>query len=196
MAAKQEWSPQQVAYAAEVQAVLERAQQGQIPRAELQAFLDTRPDIWRQVGDLAFHARHTLLNMMAGKDLLCYESVHRRMKELEAELAGSSPSPIERLLAERAAIDWAGAYFADMVAFPETTLQDILGIPAEQKLKRQESSHRRLLRSLKVLADVKRLTRPNVVQIVGRRKLAGPHETSDQERIRRGSRHRLVCADA
>jgi hypothetical protein len=101
----------------------------------LREFLDGNPDVWRRLGDLAVHARDALL--AAADSLLARESMARRMDELEAELAGTSPTPLERVLAHRVALTWAQAHLADLDA-----LQNDRGATplAAHALRRQESA--------------------------------------------------------
>ena len=78
----------------------------------------------------------------------------RRMDELEAELAGASTSPLERVLAERAALTWAQAHLADL----DASRQDNGATPlAAHALKRQESAQRRLAQAVRSLATARRL---------------------------------------
>jgi hypothetical protein len=79
-----------------------RAQQGDVtvlPR--LKEFLDAHPQVWQELGDLALHAREALIRLVAGDNLLVGECVRRDLAALEAELAGPSPSPLERILVQR-----------------------------------------------------------------------------------------------
>jgi hypothetical protein len=47
-----------------------------------------------------------LIDKQAGKNLLVREALHKKLDNLRAELEGPNPTPIERLLAERASIGW------------------------------------------------------------------------------------------
>jgi len=82
----------------EMRHLLLRAQQGdQAVLPELRQLLDGRPELWREFGNVAGHARDALVALGSSKSLLARESILRRMKELEAELAGPSPSTANAL---------------------------------------------------------------------------------------------------
>ena len=139
----------------EIGLLLARAQAGDATAlAPLREWLDERPDVWRKLGDLAAHARQALLALAAGDSLVARESMERRMDELEAELAGASPSPLERVLAKRVALTWAQSHVADLDA-----LQNARGSTplAAHALKRQESAARRFAQAVRSLATVRRL---------------------------------------
>ena len=83
------------------------------------------------------------------------------MAELEGELAGPDPSPLERVLAQRAAACWIQVSHADALyaqaagsGVPETGQRELLA--------RQESAHRKLLAAVKQLAVVRKLIRPGL----------------------------------
>jgi hypothetical protein len=141
--------------AEEIRGLLARAQAGDASvLPQLKQFLDERPEVWRRLGDLAVHARDALLALAAADSLLARESMARRMDELEAELAGTSPSPLERVLAHRAALTWAQAHLADLDALQNDTGATPL---AAHALRRQESAARRFAQAVRSLATVRRL---------------------------------------
>src|SRR5262245_56691085 len=83
----------------QVRELLFRAQEGdQSVLPQLREVLDSRPGLWRQMGDLAGHARDALLALASGRSLLAKESIRRRLQEVQAELAGPTPSSLEGLL--------------------------------------------------------------------------------------------------
>lgn len=79
----------------------------------------------------------------------------------EAELVGESmlrpnATPVERLLAEQIGINWLAVRIAEL-ALAESN--------SPVWLSRLESAHRRLMTSIKTLAQVQRLQIPNFVQV-------------------------------
>ncbi len=50
--------------------------------------------------------RRSLVEKSCGKNILIQEAIVQKLDNLKAELEGSNPTPIERLLAERASICW------------------------------------------------------------------------------------------
>ena len=83
----------------------------------------------------------------------------RKLARLREELAGPEPTPIERLLAERAAFCWLTVYeyerqYASRGQPP--------GGQAEYHQRRIDAAHRRFLSSLKTLATVRKLAVPAI----------------------------------
>src|SRR5262249_1503433 len=100
----------------ELRGLLARARQGDesaLPR--LREMLDGHPEVWGWYGDLAVHVQASYINQVSGADLGLAESLHRKVAALKAELAGTAPTPIERLLAERVAACWIEVHWADGV---------------------------------------------------------------------------------
>jgi hypothetical protein len=143
---------------ADLAQLLQRAEAGDrsvLP--QLRRALDGDPDLWRGYGNLAAHAEASLAMLAAGPNLLLAESLKRKLAELKAELGGASPSPLEKLLAERITTSWLQVtYFDGLVAQA--------GGAGEARLKvlrqMQDGAHRRHLAGIKQLAVVRRLLRP------------------------------------
>ena len=124
---------------------------------QLRRALDGDPDLWRGYGNLAAHAEASLAMLAAGPNLLLAESLKRKLAELKAELGGASPSPLEKLLAERISTSWLQVtYFDGLVAQA--------GGAGEARLKvlrqMQDGAHRRHLAGIKQLALIRKLLRP------------------------------------
>src|SRR5262245_33586778 len=66
-------------------------------------------------GDLARQAQLTLIDKFSGKNLLFRESQTQKLELLRAELAGATPTPLERLLAERVAACWLHLHHLETV---------------------------------------------------------------------------------
>ena len=153
-------------YTEEMRQTLLRAQAGDAGALpQLRQLLDERPDLWKEVGDLAWHAREAMVALAAGQSLLVKESVRRRLDELQAELAGPAPSPLEKLLVERVVVCWAQAYLADLDALGKDragTLQ------ASFSQRRQSAAQARYLAAAKQLAVVRKLCKaaPSPVQLL------------------------------
>src|SRR5262249_35937504 len=101
---------------ARLESLVQRAQQGDegaLP--ELRQVLDAHPEFWQRCGDLALQAQAAWLQLICGKDLLPRESLQRKLDQLKADLAGTDPSPLERLLVERASATWLQLQNADAV---------------------------------------------------------------------------------
>ncbi len=142
----------------ETRAVLERAQEGDrgcLPiLRELLDDSERGPAVVDRFGSPASWLRSHLVSTAAGKNLAASESMNRKLAQVQAELEGPDPSPIERLLAERAALCWfqVHRYEAMYVSAGERSLRLA---DFEQKL--IDRSHKRFLSALKTLAAVRKL---------------------------------------
>lgn len=89
----------------------------------------------------------------------------RRLKELRAfaaEIAGPNPTPIERTLAETAALAWLAARFLDVNDF---TAEDRSIGQALCAMRRVDAARRRYLSAIRTLATVRKLALPAMVQV-------------------------------
>jgi len=59
-----------------------------------------------RAGSSAEWLRRSLIQKAAGKNVLIREAINQKLDGIQAELAGPNPTPIERLLAERASLCW------------------------------------------------------------------------------------------
>jgi len=141
-----------------LQALVKRAEQGdESALPTLRAALDANPWVWERYGDLAQQARAAWLQLIAGPNLLLRESVERKAEQLRSELAGTGPSPLERLLVERVVACWLQVQYADAAYAQQTSPSPGQHTAA---LKRQAGSHQRYLHSIKTLGTVRKLLRP------------------------------------
>jgi hypothetical protein len=141
-----------------MQQLLKRAQEGDLTSLpQLRSFLDSNPELWQHVGDLAAHAELTMLTLVAGNDLLAKETIQRKLADLKAELGGPSPSPLEKLLIERLGICWLQVHYLDIKAV-EALTQDkgetTLSVYAQKRL---DSANRRYLQAIRALATIRKL---------------------------------------
>lgn len=94
---------------------------------------------------------------IAGDDLVIREAFRRKLDEVRDELAGPDPTPMERLLADRAAWCWAEVNIRQS-AYENS---DNLSIrQAEFHQRRIDAAHRRFLSAIKTLATVRKLALP------------------------------------
>jgi hypothetical protein len=139
----------------DIREALERARsgdRGSLPA--LRAALDAHPEIWEQYGDLAAHARHSWVQLIAGTDLALAEALTRKAAALGAELAGSSPTPLEGLLVSRIVACWLQVHYAD-AAVAQAGAVSIR--QSDLALKRQARAHKGYLMAIAALATVRRL---------------------------------------
>jgi len=136
--------------------LVERANGGeQWAILRLRKFLDANPSFWREAGDLAAVAERSWLELVVGTDLLAVESAKRKLAEMKAELKGSHPTRTESLLVDVIAVAWLTSQHAELQA--STPITGSLD-QATWKLRRAESSQKRLLTATKTLATLRALT--------------------------------------
>lgn len=138
--------------------LLKRAEQGDLAvLPELRAVLDADARLWQLYGDLALQAEASLIKLAAGSNLLLAEALLRKLHAMKAELSGETPSPLVKLLAERASACWL------QVSYYDALLAQSSGA-SEARLKmlqrERDAAHRRQLSAVKTLGTVKKLLVP------------------------------------
>jgi hypothetical protein len=152
----------------ETAALLERAMAGDPTCGKLLDALMELPDrggkIIAAFGNLPNYARQVVIEQVAGENLLVRAAVDGRMDRLAAELAGPDPTPIERLLAERAAYCWLTLWKY------EHHLANAKDLPSRREEfhhRRIDAAHRRYMSSLRTLAQIRKLDLPAVQVNIG-----------------------------
>jgi hypothetical protein len=116
-------------------------------------------------GNPAEWLRTSLAREGPGKDRLAsIEAAGANMEQIRDELAGPAPTPIERLLAERAATCWFTVNLYETL-FSQSSGQTLR--QAEYHLRKIDSAHKRYLSSLATLARVRKLALPALQVNVG-----------------------------
>jgi hypothetical protein len=143
-------------YSEDVQRLLLRAQSGDLTcLPELRSLLETKPELWQQVGDLADHAELALFTLIGRKDLLLRETLRLNLANLKQQLAGPSASPLEQLVIRRIAVSWIQVHHADMeVAEAMNKGDQVQCARAEHRL---DAANRRYLFAIRQLATVCKL---------------------------------------
>jgi hypothetical protein len=113
-----------------------------------------------------------LIDWAAGKD--GNEKTKAKLRDelcsVAAELAGPSPSPAERMLAETAATAWFAYRLHEAAYAAGATGEGGMSLAqSEHAQRRMDRAHRRLLSTLKALAHVRRLALPFVQINLARR---------------------------
>lgn len=136
--------------------VLNRATRGD--EAALPAFrelLDLVPELVNSFGNLARRAERELIDVMAGNDLAMKESVPRKLAAMREELAGSSPSSLERLLVERVVACWLSLQEAELRY--TCNVGSLTLSQADFHQRRLDRLHRRYLSAIRTLAQIRKL---------------------------------------
>jgi hypothetical protein len=119
-----------------------------------QALVDT-------VGSPAVWLRQRLISEASGENVFAQEAISRKIDAVQRELEGESPTPIERLLAERATLCWF------MANWYESVFTNADGWPehqAELQQRKIDRAHARFLSAVRTLAQVRKLAVP-VLQV-------------------------------
>ena len=107
--------------------------------------------------------RMQLVEFAERKDAAAKADLYRDIEGFAADIAGPNPSPVERVLAETAALSWFGARVFESQYVAALGIGEGLSVgQSEHAQRRIERMHRRLLATLKTLATVRRLGGPMV----------------------------------
>jgi hypothetical protein len=112
-------------------------------------------------GDLARRAQLMLINRFCSQNLLLKESLTRKLELLRVELAGPTPSPLERLLAERVVTCWLHLHLLEAVYAGKEGMSMELGAYYERNI---SSAQKRYLAAIRTLALIRKLAVP-VLQV-------------------------------
>jgi hypothetical protein len=112
-------------------------------------------------GNLARQAELALIGKIAGKNLTHQEILVRQLGLMRAELAGPTPSPLERLLVERAATCWLHLQHLELLYANKDSMSLVQAAHYQACIDR---GHKRYLSAINMLARVRRLALP-VLQV-------------------------------
>jgi hypothetical protein len=135
------------------------ADMGEQGMKRLRELLGKRPEIYRALGDLSLRAEMAWVDLIVrgrGVGAPLKEILLCQVRDLKAQLSGSDPSPLERLLVERITVCWLQVCYSDIAAAVETELDQRL---AEFELKRLDRAQRRFHRAIRELTSFRKLRR-------------------------------------
>jgi hypothetical protein len=118
---------------------------------------DRGRDYLDSYGSSAEWLKRTIVEKAAGKHVAARETIILKIETVQAELAVPNPTPMERLLAERAALCWC------LVNWYENSVQDCDRMTIAQANYHQAKigrAHSRFLSAVKMLAQVRKLALP------------------------------------
>ena len=154
----------------EIKALLKQAEEGdKTVLPALRAYMDQAPGYWEQRGDMAQATQRALIALAGGeKNLVIQETLARKCAALTQELAGPTPSPLERLLVERVVLCWLHLHYAEGLRLKtkEVTFQQ-----EEFHQRRISKMHARYLSAIRTLAQVRRLGVPAVQVNIGQQQV-------------------------
>jgi hypothetical protein len=145
----------------EMEALLKKAAKGDescLPQIKvLLADPDRGETALNYAGSPSEWLRQAIANKASGGNLLAREAIKQKLDDVRAELEGPNPTPIERLLAERASLCWALTNWYE----ERFVNADSMSITqADYFQRRIDRSHRRFLSAVETLARVRKLALP------------------------------------
>lgn len=142
----------------ETVALAARAQKGDTKAlAELREAFDAL-QMWENFMPAAVMGR-VFAGMVADENLLVREATRRQAEALRRELAGPSPTPLEKLLVERIVVCWLASHYSDRTAMAKLAEGCSFG-EGDFWRKAQDSANKRFLAACKALATVRKLALP------------------------------------
>ena len=134
--------------------------------AELRSALDAHPELWGEVGNLAREAELALVRAASGANIVAKEAILRKLASLKRELAGPTPTPLERLLVDRVVVGWLAVALAEG-AHHQALERGVPHADDEFHQRRAERAQRRYLAAVRALAQVRRLRVPALQVNIG-----------------------------
>jgi hypothetical protein len=119
--------------------------------ADLRGFLDAHPEVWQTCGDIGKCAERAWLELFS-QQALGRESIRRHIEQLRADLAGSSPTPVEGLLVNRVIACYLALHHAELASTQPGTSSTA---QVAMRLRRCESAQRRYLGALRMLTLIR-----------------------------------------
>jgi hypothetical protein len=123
---------------------------------EVRRWLDAEPELVEANGSPAEFFRRELFKAY-GHNVILQEALRRKLDKIQRDLEGPDPTPLIRLLAERAALCWFQVHRYELV---NETAREMTFRQAEFNQRKIEAAHRRFISALKTLATVRKLNLP------------------------------------
>ena len=140
----------------QLRGVVEKAQDGdEEALTKVKEIFREAPGMARIFADLAGEAERSLVKRLTGGDPVVREALPVRLKTMRKELAGSDPSVLERLLAERIVACWLQLQHAEIIYAQNLGSMNIT--QSEYHQRRLDKLHRRYLSAIKALAQIRRM---------------------------------------
>ena len=127
----------------------------------------TVPRLWEILSTLSKMAVRSWVDLLASErpgTEIVRRTIEKEIERKRSEVAGEDPSPLERLLAERVALCWVAATYAD-AEYARKLKEGMSFREGEYYSKRCEQTNRQLLKAIEALARVRRLLTPMQVNI-------------------------------
>lgn len=124
----------------------------------------TVPRLWEMLSILSGQAERAWVDLVVAAtphDQVARAVVEQDLRRKRREVAGEGATPLEELLAQRVALCWVAASFADE-QYANKVRQGMSFKEGEYYARRCEQANRNLLRSAEALARVRRLLTPAI----------------------------------
>src|SRR5262249_29984452 len=140
----------------DLKALIDRAQNGDdSAMPALRELLKKPANVDLLGGDLAKQAQYAIINKFEGP--LWKEVLPRKLDLLRQEIAGSNPTPLERLLVERIVADWLHLHCLEWTYAHKGALSPDLEACYQRSM---SSAEKRYLAAIKTLAQVRKMAFP------------------------------------
>jgi hypothetical protein len=159
--------------------VLDRAQRGDEKTLPMLRELPKEPYYLDACGDLARHAENALTRKHAGENVVVREGLFCKAAALRAELAGPTPTPLERVLVERIVACWLHMYHLEVLCAGNNGME---WVAHHQRC--LDRAHKRYLAAIKTLAVVRKLAVPVLQVNIAKKQVnvGGPYVAPDKEK--------------
>ena len=141
---------------AEPRKLIDRAGKATNPRRPQFWACSTKRDPPISFDDVASDAEKSVARLIYPSDSLGQEIIRRQIRSAASELGGPNPSPIEAMLARRAALCWISVNWSESM-HTNAVNEGTTFAKSDHYQRRIDRAHRRLLSSLKALASVRRV---------------------------------------
>jgi hypothetical protein len=126
------------------------------------------PEVTDLLGNLARRVEVALVDGATGGNVAMKEGLTKKLAEMRAELAGPSPTPLERQLVERVALCWLAVHDAELRAAMFGPLTPDQGDYWQRRI---NHAHKRHLSAIKTLAAVRKLALPALQVNIARKQV-------------------------
>jgi hypothetical protein len=148
----------------ELRSVVSQAQEGdEEALSKVGEIIKKTPNFARHFGDLNAQAERGYIERVASNNPVIQKALPVQLESMRKDIAGSDPSPLERLCAQRIVACWVQLQYADLLY-----IQNLPNLSLEQDehyQKRLDRLHKRYLSAVRSLAQVRKLLKPSATQI-------------------------------
>ena len=142
-----------------LKSLVQQAQQGDTTILPIiRTLLDQVPELWNDSRVLAHQVEKAWMNALSGQDLLSKEIIDREVQGLRAQLLGTHPTPLEKLLVDRICVCWLAVQHSELHAARRCNERAVVLTASEEH--RLDKVHHRFLTAVRELARVRKLLQP------------------------------------